>query len=181
MTGSGTFTTTIRDSRCSSRCALLHYQFEDESIRFSTVTEGSDASSSHCSSETKVACPPRFCTSPATSSSARPSTYDRLQLVRERGEITEWVRFFLDGVAVQSADAIERAEQLADLREDYRARLAGSRSRAGEIVRPPVREPDPHRELRPQQAGDVPARGRQPDCDPSPRWRSFVRWARAQA
>jgi Fic family protein len=51
--------------------------------------------------------------------------YDRLQYIRERGEITEWLQFFLDGVAVQANDAVERAERLSDLREDYRSRLRG--------------------------------------------------------
>ena len=51
--------------------------------------------------------------------------YDRLQLVRERGEVTEWLQFFLDGVAVQATDAVDRAEQLSDLREEYRSRLRG--------------------------------------------------------
>lgn len=60
--------------------------------------------------------------------------YDRLQAVRERGELQEWVQFFLHGVAVQATDAVERAERLADLREVYRGRLQGSRSRAGEVV-----------------------------------------------
>ena len=60
--------------------------------------------------------------------------YDRLQYVRERGEITEWMRFFLDGVAVQAADAVDRAERLSDLREDYRARLRGSWGRAPEVI-----------------------------------------------
>lgn len=59
--------------------------------------------------------------------------YDRLQYVREQGEITEWLQFFLDGVAVQATDAVERAEQLSDLREDYRTRLRGG-SRAHEVV-----------------------------------------------
>jgi Fic family protein len=52
--------------------------------------------------------------------------YDRLQHVRERGEITQWLQFFLDGIAVQATDAVERAEQLSDLREGYRARLQSS-------------------------------------------------------
>ena len=43
--------------------------------------------------------------------------YDRLQYVRERGEIIEWLLFFLDGVAVQAADAVDRTERLSDLRE----------------------------------------------------------------
>lgn len=55
----------------------------------------------------------------------RSDYYDRLQYVRERGEITEWLQFFLNGVAVQAADAVERAERLSDLRENYRARLHG--------------------------------------------------------
>jgi Fic family protein len=60
--------------------------------------------------------------------------YDRLQYVRERGEIMEWIRFFLDGVAVQAEDAVDRAEQLSDLREGYRARLRGTWGRAPEVI-----------------------------------------------
>ncbi|HJS93756.1 MAG TPA: Fic/DOC family N-terminal domain-containing protein [Solirubrobacteraceae bacterium] len=60
--------------------------------------------------------------------------YERLQAVRERGEVQEWLQFFLTAVAVQSEDAIARAEHLHDLRETYRAALAGSRSRAVEVV-----------------------------------------------
>lgn len=59
---------------------------------------------------------------------------DRLQAVRERGELQEWVQFFLKGVAVQGVDAVERAERLADLRERHRQKLIGSRSRATEVV-----------------------------------------------
>ena len=39
----------------------------------------------------------------------------------------------LDGVAVQATDAVDRAEQLSDLRESYRSRLRGG-SRAHEVV-----------------------------------------------
>jgi Fic family protein len=60
--------------------------------------------------------------------------YDRLQYVRERGEIDQWIDFFLRGVAVQAADAVYRAELLADLRERYRMSLKGNRSRAPEVV-----------------------------------------------
>ncbi len=60
--------------------------------------------------------------------------YDRLQYVRERGEIKEWFDFFLRGVAGQAADAVSRAEVLADLREKYRLSLQGSRSRAIEVA-----------------------------------------------
>lgn len=60
--------------------------------------------------------------------------YDRLQAVRERGEIEQWLQFFLTAVAVQAVDAVDRAERLHDLRERYRHELAGSRSRASEVV-----------------------------------------------
>ncbi len=60
--------------------------------------------------------------------------YDRLQLIRERGEIDEWLNFFLSGIAGQATDAVTRAEELADLRERYRLRLQGSRSRAIEVA-----------------------------------------------
>jgi Fic family protein len=60
--------------------------------------------------------------------------YERLQAVRERGEIQEWLQFFLTAVAIQAEDAVARAELLHDLRERYRSELAGSRSRAVEVV-----------------------------------------------
>jgi Fic family protein len=60
--------------------------------------------------------------------------YERLQAVRERAEIQEWLQFFLTAVAVQAEDAVVRAERLHDLRENYRSQLAGSRSRAVEVV-----------------------------------------------
>jgi len=60
--------------------------------------------------------------------------YDRLQGVRERAEIQQWLQFFLTAVAVQAEDAVARAERLHDLRERYRSALAGSRSRAVEVV-----------------------------------------------
>lgn len=59
---------------------------------------------------------------------------ERLQAVRERGQIQEWLRFFLAGVEAQAADAVDRAERLADLREKFRRVTAGSRSRAAEVV-----------------------------------------------
>lgn len=60
--------------------------------------------------------------------------YERLQAVRERGELQQWLQFFLTAVALQATDAVVRAEHLADLREMYRRELASSRSRAHEVV-----------------------------------------------
>jgi Fic family protein len=64
----------------------------------------------------------------------REEYYDRLQGVRERGEVDQWLQFFLRGVAQQATDAVGRAETLLDLRERLRGRLRGSRSRAGQVV-----------------------------------------------
>jgi Fic family protein len=64
----------------------------------------------------------------------RSDYYDRLQAVRERGELREWIVFFLTGVAELANDAVIRAERLVDLREGYRQRLSGDRSRAIEVV-----------------------------------------------
>jgi Fic family protein len=65
----------------------------------------------------------------------REEYYDRLQAVRERGEIEGWLQFFLRAVSEQATDAISRTEQLSDLRETYRRELARrTRSRAPEVV-----------------------------------------------
>ncbi|MEM9652505.1 MAG: Fic family protein [Actinomycetota bacterium] len=64
----------------------------------------------------------------------RADYYDRLQAVREKGQLDEWLDFFLTGVAEQANDAVQRAETLADLREQFRLRLHGHRSRAIEVV-----------------------------------------------
>jgi Fic family protein len=71
----------------------------------------------------------------------RPQYYDHLQAVRERGQLQEWIQFFLTAVSAQAEDAVTRAEQLVDLRERYRVALAGSRSRAIEVVELMVENP----------------------------------------
>ena len=60
--------------------------------------------------------------------------YDRLQAVRERGELQAWIQFFLTAVEAQANDGVDRAARLLDLRERYRTELAGSRNRASEVV-----------------------------------------------
>lgn len=64
----------------------------------------------------------------------RSEYYDRLQAVRERGQIQEWLRFFLNVITDTANDAVTRAERLVDLREQYRLLLAGTRTRAAEVV-----------------------------------------------
>lgn len=60
--------------------------------------------------------------------------YDTLQGVRERGDIQTWLQYFLRAVTVQATDAVRRSERLADLADEYRQRLSGSRSRAHELI-----------------------------------------------
>ncbi len=106
------------------RCALLHYQFE-------TIHPFLDGNGRlgrlfivlYLTDQGRLPAPLLYLSSYFDQRKA--DYYDRLQFVRERGQITEWLQFFLEGVAVQAADAVDRAEQLSDLREDYRSRLHG--------------------------------------------------------
>lgn len=60
----------------------------------------------------------------------RQDYYDLLMAVSERGAWSEWLAFFLRGVAEQSRDTIVRARKLQDLREDWRRRLTQARAPA---------------------------------------------------
>ncbi len=66
--------------------------------------------------------------------SHRREYYDRLQAVRERGEVQEWLQFFLTAVRRQAEDAINRATALIDLREEWIVAAASSRSRLSAVV-----------------------------------------------
>lgn len=48
--------------------------------------------------------------------------------VSRNGTWAEWVMFFLEGVAEQARDAVMRAAQLLNLREEYRRRLQSART-----------------------------------------------------
>lgn len=60
----------------------------------------------------------------------RQDYYDLLMAVSERGAWTEWISFFLEGVAEQSRDAVFRARRLQDLRTDWHERLTEARASA---------------------------------------------------
>ena len=115
------------------RCALMHYQFETIHpfldgngrlgrllIVFFLVSEG------HL--------PEPLLYVSSYFDRNKEQYYDRLQAVRERGEIQAWLAFFLKAVAVQANDAIDRSERLVDLSNDYRDRLKGTRTRAHELI-----------------------------------------------
>jgi len=56
--------------------------------------------------------------------------YDLLLAVSQRGAWQEWLCFFLDGVAEQAEDAVERAGRLQQLREEYRSQVQSSAAAA---------------------------------------------------
>lgn len=115
------------------RCALMHYQFE-------TIHPFLDGNGRigrlfiilYLLDRGRLPAPLLYISS--YFDQRRDEYYDRLQFIRERGEIDEWLDFFLTGIAGQAADAVSRAEELSDLREKYRLTLQGSRSRAIEVA-----------------------------------------------
>jgi Fic family protein len=64
----------------------------------------------------------------------RDEYYDRLQGVRERGEIQEYLRFFLRAVKEQSEDAVERAGRMVELRERWSHQSRSERSRVAALI-----------------------------------------------
>jgi Fic family protein len=60
----------------------------------------------------------------------RQGYYDQLLAVSQRGAWNEWLTFFLDGVIVQSRDAVQRIQRLQDLGERYRQRVQATRAAA---------------------------------------------------
>jgi Fic family protein len=115
------------------RCALLHYQFE-------TIHPFLDGNGRlgrlfialYLMDRGRLPAPLLYLS--AYFDQRRGDYYDRLQFVREKGEINEWLLFFLDGVAVQAADAVDRADQLSDLREKFRGQVGNTSARTAEAV-----------------------------------------------
>jgi Fic family protein len=52
--------------------------------------------------------------------SHRQSYYDALQAIPETGDAVPWVELFLAAVQTQAADAVQRAQRIIELREQYR-------------------------------------------------------------
>ncbi|HWV49149.1 MAG TPA: Fic family protein [Microbacterium sp.] len=66
--------------------------------------------------------------------SNRDAYYDRLQAVRERGEIEAWVQFFCEGVEQQANQAAARIRALVEIRERYRRETINDRSALTSVV-----------------------------------------------
>lgn len=60
----------------------------------------------------------------------RQDYYDLLLGVSERGDWRAWLLFFLRGIAGQARDAVQRARELQDLREEWHRRLSQARTSA---------------------------------------------------
>jgi Fic family protein len=60
----------------------------------------------------------------------RGAYYERLSAVSQNGDWDAWIRFFLQAVAEQATDAVERARRLLALRDTYHGRLQAARASA---------------------------------------------------
>jgi Fic family protein len=60
----------------------------------------------------------------------RQDYYERLRRVSDRGEWQPWIEYFLNGVARQAEDALDRARRINDLLSEWRQAVSGAASRA---------------------------------------------------
>ena len=115
------------------RCALMHYQFEtihpflDGNGRIGRLLIGL-----LLIQEERLSSPLLYLS--GYLETHRREYYDRLQAVREEGDIQGWLQFFLLAVASQADDAVTRAAQLVETRERYLAEVVTARSRIGGVV-----------------------------------------------
>ena len=100
------------------RCALMHYQFETiHPFLDGNGRIGRLLINLLLLEEKRLTRPLLYIS--GYLESRRSEYYDRLQAVRERGEIEQWIQFFLAAVKSQADDAVVRAGALVDLRERY--------------------------------------------------------------
>ena len=71
----------------------------------------------------------------------RQTYYDRLQAVREAGDIDGWPQFFLEAVTSQATDAVARSRALVGIRESYLAEAIQTRSSLPALVELITRTP----------------------------------------
>ena len=64
----------------------------------------------------------------------RPNYYDRLAAVTHEGAWSDWLEYFLNGVARMSIDALRRAERINSLLVDWRGQVAGSASKTASVL-----------------------------------------------
>jgi Fic family protein len=115
------------------RAALMHYQFEtihpflDGNGRIGRLLIGFELMRDGVLSAPILHISGYF-------ESHRNEYYDRLQAVRERGEIDEWIQFFAAAVEHQANESAGRIRRLVEIREQYRVLARGDRSRVAELI-----------------------------------------------
>lgn len=60
--------------------------------------------------------------------------YERLQAVRETGDIQSYIQFFCTAVTRSAEDAVQRSSRLVELRDRYFVEVASARSRVGGLI-----------------------------------------------
>ena len=115
------------------RCALMHYQFEtihpflDGNGRIGRLLIGFQLINEQVLSAPILHISGFF-------ERNRNVYYDRLQAVRERGEIDEWMQFFSSGVEQQADLSSARIRSLIEIRERYRRESSSDRSALPEVI-----------------------------------------------
>jgi cell filamentation protein, protein adenylyltransferase len=115
------------------RCALMHYQFEiihpflDSNGRIGRLLIGL-----MIIVENRLSRPLLYLSGYLEAN--KDEYYDRLQGVREKAEIQEYLQFFLLAVRRQSDDAVDRAGRLVELREKYYSSVQLDRSRVAGLI-----------------------------------------------
>ncbi|MEU8631616.1 Fic family protein [Amycolatopsis sp. NPDC048633] len=115
------------------RCALMHYQFEtihpflDGNGRIGRLLIGI-----MLVNEQRLTRPLLYLS--GYLENHRSEYYERLQAVRERGDIQSWLQFFLRAVREQALDSVRRASDIVNLREKYITQSQTDRSRVSAIV-----------------------------------------------
>lgn len=110
------------------RCALMHYQFEtihpflDGNGRIGRLLVNL-----MLISEARLSEPLLYLS--GYLETHRREYYTRLQSVRERGEIQEWLQFFFTAIEHQANDGVQRTEALVELRERMFEQTATARTK----------------------------------------------------
>lgn len=115
------------------RCALMHYQFEtihpflDGNGRIGRLLIGL-----MLTAEGRLSRPLLYLS--GYLEAHRSEYYERLQAVREEGDIDAWFQFFFRAVKSQADDAVNRASTLVELREKFQTQCRLDRSRVSALI-----------------------------------------------
>lgn len=115
------------------RCALMHYQFETiHPFLYGNGRIGRLLIGLLLHQQGRLTTPLLYLS--GYLEAHRREYYERLQAVRERGHIQQWLQFFLTAVRRQADDGVDRAGKLIQLRQGWMADATRSRSRIGELI-----------------------------------------------